>query len=139
MVELSASQTALVPWRATRTATIDRLTIGQDTTVTLVLPPWDGTTDARAEPAALSLTFPNPARGKVEFSLSTPNASDVDLRIFDVQGRIVARPIHGRVHAGPARLIWNPSGPAGQLAPGIYVVVLAQGNLHLTRRIVLLR
>ncbi|MCK4941331.1 hypothetical protein KAS45_04495, partial [candidate division WOR-3 bacterium] len=55
----------------------------------------------------------NPARGKVMFSLAIPANAQVELCIFDVSGRLVARPIYGQLSAGNYDVQWKPEFSAG--------------------------
>lgn len=61
----------------------------------------------------------NPARDRVVFHLSIPYGSSVDLSIYDVAGRLVARPVFGHVNAGDYELGWSP-----EINAGIYFYTL---------------
>ena len=82
------------------------------------------TTDVAAGPAggtALHLPMPNPAAAdaRIGYRLAVPGT--VDLSVFDVLGRRVARLDAGPRAAGDHAVTWGASG----VAPGLYVVRLA--------------
>ena len=89
-------------------------------------------------PASLSLSAaPNPARGDVAFAFGTPLAADAQLRVADVQGRVV------RVFAVPAgarSARWDARGTGGEtVAPGLYLVELRRGARRDVVRIAIVR
>ena len=99
--------------------------------------------DAPASPSAPS-TFlgarPNPFRGTTRLSFALPAESFVDLRVYDLRGREVARAAAGAYPAGTHVVPWN----AGALPAGTYFVHLSaqtQGRAphERTGRVTLLR
>jgi len=86
-----------------------------------------------AVPSIALAAAPNPSLGRTRFSFTLPRAGSVTLRVFDVQGRLVAEPLRAERPAGPQTLEWN-----GHAAPGVYFARLEAPGLHATKRIVLL-
>ncbi|HEX9953090.1 MAG TPA: T9SS type A sorting domain-containing protein [Rubricoccaceae bacterium] len=89
-------------------------------------------------PAELTLSapWPNPSRGDVTFRVGIPAAGLVDVRVYDLLGREVARLAEGEPgEAGWHETVWN----ARSLASGVYVVRLSVGDETRTRRITVLR
>lgn len=87
---------------------------------------------------------PNPFRGEtvLRFELPTANANDpVSLEIYDLQGRLVARPIAAeRLSAGTHLRPWDGRDAGGALAnAGAYFVRLRAGEQIVTQTIALLR
>ncbi|GAB5534463.1 MAG: hypothetical protein Rubg2KO_07120 [Rubricoccaceae bacterium] len=84
----------------------------------------DGTVDAEETasslPTELTLAppYPNPSSGPVVFQVGLPGSGAVDLRVFDVQGREVARVFNGELAAGWHAAPWD----ASALPAGVYVV-----------------
>jgi hypothetical protein len=73
--------------------------------------------DGRAsDRVALAIRGANPARGSAAFAFTLPAESVVDLALFDLQGRRVAKLYNGRSPGGDTVLNWN----ATQVAPGTY-------------------
>ena len=67
---------------------------------------------------ALSAPAPNPTRGAVRLALYVPEASHVAVRVFNVLGQEVARPVDGPQAAGTLAVTVETSA----LAAGVYVV-----------------
>ena len=77
--------------------------------------------------------WPNPARGAATFAFELDREAAVTVAVYDVAGRVVARPVTGeRFPAGPSVRVWRPGGLAG----GIYIVRATIGERSATRRIV---
>ena len=64
--------------------------------------------------------YPNPFDDHVTFAFESDDPGHASLRIFDLLGREVARPLDDVVSAGSHSVMWNNDG----LAAGIYVYVL---------------
>ncbi len=85
---------------------------------------------------ALLPNAPNPFRGEtaVRFALATPG--DVDLAVYDAQGRVVTTLAHGVYAAGEHRLTWNGRDAHGAMAPsGIYFARLRTAGFDGTQRL----
>lgn len=81
---------------------------------------------------------PNPARhgGTLRFRL--PARAAVDLSLFDVAGRRVARLAHGRLDAGEHAVAWARRDDAGRRVPsGVYLARLRAGAVERTLHVVL--
>ena len=97
-----------------------------------------GDQDAAAEvPEAFALAqnYPNPFNPSTEIRFDLPEAVEVRLVIYDVQGREVARLVNGSLSAGHHRVTWD----ARQMPSGVYVYRIEAGAFVETRRMVLLR
>jgi hypothetical protein len=82
---------------------------------------------------ALRAPWPNPASGVVRLGIELPRECVVTLSVFDLAGREVARPIAAeRFAAGSVAREWRPAG----LAPGVYTMRAAVGDVKLTQRLV---
>ncbi len=66
---------------------------------------------------ALHGNYPNPFNPRTTISYALPAASQVDLRIYDLLGREVARLVSGEQAAGYREAVWE----AGRFASGLYV------------------
>jgi hypothetical protein len=78
---------------------------------------------------------PNPARADAQLRFVLPVAGPVRVRVFDVAGREVARPIDGVLTAGDHRVTLATAG----MAAGVYHVVLSSHGSSRTTRFVHLR
>jgi hypothetical protein len=94
--------------------------------------PRDPATPARF---ALEQNYPNPFNPVTEIAFSVSKAGEVSLRVFDLLGRQVATLHHGPLTAGEHRVSFD----ATDLASGVYFYRLESGDLHLSRKMVLLK
>ena len=79
--------------------------------------------------------YPNPFNPETKIAFGIPAAGDVSLRIYNIQGREVARLLDG----------WNPPGfyevtfDASELPSGVYFARLTAGSFHQTRKLLLIK
>jgi hypothetical protein len=89
---------------------------------------------------ALAPPVPNPASGEVALSFSLPEPALVDLSIFDVAGRRVARVHSGIAGARTTTIIWDGLDSRGEkAASGVYFARLVAGGETRAQKIVLMR
>ena len=103
----------------------------------------DDTTDqgdvAAAPRRALSAS-PNPFNPKTTFRFALDHASTVQLRVYDVSGRLVRDFGLGTRAAGPVEVQWNGTDDSGRtVASGVYLVRLVTPDRSETLRTVLLK
>jgi flagellar hook assembly protein FlgD len=80
---------------------------------------------------------PNPFRESTSIGYSLPWESEVELRVYDVLGRVVATLESGTRGAGRHSLEWNARGEDGQpVAAGIYFYELNAGGTSETRKMI---
>jgi len=88
----------------------------------------------------LSSGRPNPFVSETRFSVSTDSPQDVDVAVFDLQGRRVSQVFHGRLPSGTTELAWNGHRDDGTRAvAGVYFYRLEMRGRVISRRLVLLR
>jgi hypothetical protein len=89
-------------------------------------------------PAVLELSgFPNPFREFTTISYALPRESQVDLRVYDVAGRVVNTLANGSKPAGRHTLEWHGEDRDGEkVAAGIYFCELRAGEERVTKKIV---
>lgn len=81
---------------------------------------------------------PNPSVGQVALAVALPEEANVNLAIFDVQGRQVGTVHGGRLDAGYHTLRWD--GRSGRLSAGVYFAVLVVDGQRIgERRVVMMR
>ena len=96
----------------------------------------DVAADLPAGPLRIERVWPNPSRGALRVGFVLPHASDVDLSVFDPQGRRIATLQHGRLEAGPREAAWDGRDASGLRAPaGLYLVRLRTADGSSTRRV----
>ncbi len=89
----------------------------------------------------LDAPSPNPSRGgSVSIGFALARADQVDLRLFDVSGRMVKTLASGSFGAGAHQVTWDGSSDAGGRVPaGVYFYRLVTAQGRLTRSITLQR
>ncbi|MBD3166334.1 DUF1565 domain-containing protein [bacterium] len=80
-------------------------------------------------------TYPNPFNSSLRLLVELPNRGDLELRVFDVLGREVARERYDAVQAGRHTLSWH----ARNLASGPYFVRLSHGHATQVRKVLLMK
>jgi len=79
--------------------------------------------------------YPNPFGVATAIEFDLPVEASVDLSVYDVLGRRIARLASGRIPAGRHQVRWD----AARLAGGVYFYRLRAGAFNATRRMVLMR
>ena len=98
--------------------------------------------DAIALPASVALApaKPNPSAGNSRIAFSLPEASDVQLVVYDLAGREVSRLADGRYAAGEHVIAFDGQDGNGRLLPnGTYLYRLRTANVNFVRKLVLVR
>lgn len=98
--------------------------------------------DPAAAPRMLSLSrpAPNPSNGAAHVAFTLPMGGDVDLGVFDVNGRRVATLASGELPAGEHAATWDGTDASGhRVKAGIYWLELTHGGTRTTQRIVRLK
>jgi hypothetical protein len=89
---------------------------------------------------ALAANRPNPFNPHTEIRFELARGSQVQLRIFDVSGRLVRELIDTTLPAGEHRAVWDGTDAAGRAAAsGTYLYRLDAAGFNQTRKMVLLR
>lgn len=88
-------------------------------------------------PARLALypASPNPLVEATTIRFDLPGAGEIDLGVFDVGGRLVARLAKGEMPAGRHAVAWD----ASRAASGVYFIRMRAGDECLERKIVVRR
>jgi len=91
-------------------------------------------------PSIASHAFPNPARRGQNITLvyDLPTTDYFQLELFDVKGRRIGRLAEGSGQDGRGQIIWRGVNNSQQeLAPGVYLLSLKQGDRHATSKVVI--
>lgn len=95
--------------------------------------------NAGAAPQRLAFrsVAPNPTAGDLTLSFDLPRAGTVQIRVYDLAGRLVAQPFAGAHEAGSWTTAWNGVGADGRrVPPGMYLVRLRLDEESVTTRII---
>ncbi|HTY58802.1 MAG TPA: T9SS type A sorting domain-containing protein, partial [Bacteroidota bacterium] len=84
---------------------------------------------------SLGQNYPNPFNPTTAISYELPRASDVNIGIYDVLGRLVSTLVHERKEAGSYDVRFNGS----NLSSGIYFYRMVAGDFAASRRFVLVK
>lgn len=88
----------------------------------------------------LEQNYPNPFNPSTTIRYSIPEANEVELDIFDIQGRSVATLVRGNQAAGNHSIRWNGRDRFGiQVPAGIYIYRLKAGSLTASKQMIVLK
>ena len=88
----------------------------------------------------LTQNYPNPFNPTTTIAFDIPEASDVDIKIYDIRGTLVKTLASGHRDAGRYHMIWNATNMNGvDVASGVYLIKMTAGDYVETRKMVLVR
>lgn len=87
------------------------------------------------ETFALEQNYPNPFNPQTTISYRLPKAARVSLKVYDLQGKLVANLVDAQQLAGSFKVQWD----AGALPSGVYFYKIEAGEFSQTRRMLLIR
>ncbi|TKJ39698.1 hypothetical protein CEE37_10490 [candidate division LCP-89 bacterium B3_LCP] len=90
---------------------------------------------ASVEDITLLQNYPNPFNPETTISYIIPEATDVNLTVYDVSGRQVAELVSGYRNAGHHDVTWD----ASSLSAGVYIYRLSAGEFNASGKMVLLK
>ena len=79
--------------------------------------------------------YPNPFNSTVTIQYDLPEISQIDITIFDLQGRVVYKIVNGYQIAGTYQTNWSADG----LSSGIYIINLTTNTHQFTQKLMLLK
>jgi len=79
--------------------------------------------------------YPNPFNSTTRLSFGVPNATDVTIAVFGIDGRLVETIINDRLEAGRYSVAWN----GHNYSTGLYVLRMDAGYYTSARRLVLVK
>jgi len=98
--------------------------------------------EERAIPKVFSISqnYPNPFNRQTTIMYGCPKSSKVEIRIFDITGRLVATLVNREVEAGYHEVIWNGCTDSGnKVVGGIYFYKMKTSDFMATKKMILLR
>ncbi len=84
---------------------------------------------------ALAQNYPNPFNPSTNIQFELPESGNVELLVFDILGRQVARLIDDRMEAGYHQIRFN----ASRFASGVYLYQLRAGGTVITKKLTLIK
>lgn len=79
--------------------------------------------------------YPNPFNPSTNIQYDLPVASDVSIKVYDIQGRMIANIDKGQQSAGSYTHRFN----AGNMASGMYIYRIEAGNFVATKKMMLIK
>ena len=83
----------------------------------------------------LNDAYPNPFNPVTNISYSLPIASEISIKIFDIQGREVSTLYNNIQEAGTHKLVWD----ASNFSSGIYFVRMSGGSYSGMKKLMLIK
>ena len=105
-------------------------------------PDWTDTDEDSGLPLELRITagLMNPFRNETGIRLEMPATLPVEIRVFDVSGRLVRQLYNGHLPPGTHYLAWNGKNDGGQrVASSVYLLHIRAGIQVVKKQVVLLR
>jgi len=91
-------------------------------------------------PLRLEQNMPNPFNPSTEIKFALESAGRVDLKVFEVGGRLVKTLVAGDLSAGEHRVLWDGRDQGGRLVgSGVYLYRLSAGGEVKSRTMVLIK
>jgi hypothetical protein len=88
----------------------------------------------------LAQNYPNPFNPSTTISFALPEAGEVTLTIFNLQGQRVAQLASGRFESGRHEVTWHAVDERGQaVSSGVYIYVLKAGSFVSKNKLVLMK
>jgi hypothetical protein len=90
---------------------------------------------------SLDAVCPNPVSRDALIHYALPTESQVSLRVFDLQGRLVATPIKQLIQPGGRYITWwnGATDTGSKLSPGTYLLRLNAADQAVTKKLIVVR
>lgn len=106
----------------------------------LLNPTGIGDEDEVAESYVLRQNYPNPFNPTTRISFSLPNAEDVSIRVYDINGKLIRTLLSGKMNAGTHELYWNGRTDANEsVSSGVYFYIMETESFTQSRKMILTR
>ena len=99
------------------------------------LPLGVSTTPSAPQTYSLSQNYPNPFNPTTTIEFTIPKASQVDLKVYNILGQLVATLVHDQLPAGSHAYTFD----ATNLASGTYIFRISAGDFSSAKKMVLLK
>ena len=83
----------------------------------------------------LSHAYPNPFNPVTTIQFFVPEPSNVNVSVFDIQGKVIEKLIYGEIERGNHTIKWN----AESFSSGVYFIKLESGDFVSTQKIILMK
>ncbi len=91
-------------------------------------------------PSGIELcTYPNPFNPMMKINFYLPVRDNVDLKLFDMRGRLIESIVSGEYREGNHLLSWSPSSTNFHLSNGIYILELNTPSQRINKKVLYLK
>ena len=91
-------------------------------------------------PSGIELyTYPNPFNPLMKINFYLPIRENVDLKLFDMRGRLIESIVSGEYGEGNHLLSWSPSSTGFRLSNGIYILELNTPSQIINKKVLYLK
>ena len=91
-------------------------------------------------PSGIELyTYPNPFNPLMKINFYLPIRENVDLKLFDMRGRLIESIVSGEYGEGNHLLSWSPSSTGFRLSNGIYILELNTPSQRINKKVLYLK
>ena len=91
-------------------------------------------------PSGIELyTYPNPFNPLMKINFYLPVREKVDLKLFDMRGRLIESILSGEYMEGNHLLSWSPSSTGFRLSNGIYILELNTPSQRINKKVLYLK
>ncbi len=88
----------------------------------------------------LNQNYPNPFNPSTTIDFSVPEVSDVNVSVYDINGKLVNTLMNNTLASGTYSVVWNGDDINGSpVSAGIYMYNLTSGNVSITSKMVLVK
>ena len=88
----------------------------------------------------LGKNYPNPFNPSTSFKYFLPKDEIIDIRIFDLNGKVVKNLVKDKNRVGHNSIQWDATNDQGQkVSAGVYIYSLAAGDFRQSRKMILLK
>lgn len=88
---------------------------------------------------SLGPPLPNPTRGPVSYTVTLSREAKVQVRLYDLTGRLVQSLVDQKLPAGVSRFTWSPERSGSKAPSGAYLLRLDAEGVQKIRKFVLVR
>jgi len=102
----------------------------------------DSTDDGVVVPNNFELTqnYPNPFNPSTTIDFSVPSLSDVNISVYDINGRLVKTLMNNTLTSGTYSVVWNGDDVNGNaVSAGIYMYSLTSDETSITNKMILVK
>ena len=99
------------------------------------LRPSETDDELNAQKFQISSAYPNPFNPSTNFKIEVPQSSEIDIKIYDIQGNLIEQHLNNRYNSGIGDFTWN----ANNISSGIYFIKFINNQYEKTQKVMLMK